>query len=643
MKKIVTVCCFLLCLCFGNGQTQHQKRIENYLESVYQNHTIPGFAAVVVKDKEVLYRSGFGKKYFGNDEAFTPNTLSDIGSLTKSITAMAIMQLVETKKVSLDKPVVDYLPDFGTANKTVSDKITVRMLLNNTAGLQSNPVASYHPSTKALEHLSNDLKTTFLSKEPGSSYEYSNTDFSIAGLLIQHITGMSYEEYVTAHIFKPLGMNSSISNAILNENPSSLKGHHFGLRPIPAKKSDFKKSGEFVPAGSATTSTVSDLGNYLIALLNGGNYKGHQVLSNKSIDELWSPNIDFQGLSEADGGNGKKYHYGLGWMISEIDGRRIIHHGGSTGTMSSFTMIDPKNKTATSLLFNMDLTFIDTHTYLPHYTIANNILHLANGEKTTRFGIPVEEDGTLNDFKLEMDQKESYVGQYQYESGGLNWIDFGLSLDIELTEEKGLKGTASRGNQVVGEFILDFLNPATSVTRNIAQPETIYFTFSGNGVIKGVVWNGRRYKKQGPKQANLKTYVLNNTIELDLPKSWSFDKTCSGFVALHKNEDAKITAWINSGPGCENKVDATSYISNIPSKKIGLKTIQNFSVQRWEAQSFEASNGKIYTHYYTVGTKTPIQLVLESGADKQTKNIKEAMEPLLSSLSSNGNAIRMFQ
>ncbi len=633
MNTVLRISLAVLLLGCFEGQAQIEKRIGGYLKKVYRNHTIPGFAAVVVKEGKIVYKSGFGKKQLGKNADFTHKTVSDIGSLTKSITAVAIMQLVEQNKVSLDTPVVHYLPDFRTANKEMSDRITVRMLLNNTAGLKSNPVPSYHPSTKALEHLLESLKTTFLSREPGTSYEYSNTDFSIAGLLVQRLTGMSYEAYVEENIFAPLQMRSSISNSLALDTSLPLQGHYYGPKPLPSQDRGFVKSGEYVPAGSATQSTVEDLGNYLVALVDGGRFKGKEVLSEESIKDLWQPNISFQGLSKADGGNGKKYQYGLGWMISEIDGRTVVHHGGSTGTMSSFTMIDVVNHTATALLFNLDLTFIDKHQFIPHYTIANNVLHLANEEDISAFGIPITEDETKNNFELDLKEKDKYIGEYHFESGGFAWMSFGLTLNVEITDQKELKSKVLRDNETVSEFYLDFINPSTCVTRNIANPETIRFTFTPKGEIKGLLWNGRLYKRKNEAaMENLHTYTLAKHKRAVLPKNWTFDKTASGFMASNQDSGSKITGWINSRSTGKDTSALETYLGNLQLTKPGLTTRQNFSIHTWEMQSFQTAKGVVLTIFSPITSESQIHLVLESNARNHTKNINDVMIQLLTFL-----------
>jgi len=193
----------------GYGQsTPHS--IDRYLEKVAANHVLPGFSVIVVKDGSVNYVKGFGVENISTKKPFTKSTVVPIGSLTKSFTALAILQLAEKGKLQLDAPVINYLPWFRTSNKPMSDKITIRMLINNTSGLYPGTnTLSFDLSEKAIESFVENLRGTFLTREPGTTYEYSNTGFAVAGLIISRVSGKSYSEYLHENIFKPLGMSSA--------------------------------------------------------------------------------------------------------------------------------------------------------------------------------------------------------------------------------------------------------------------------------------------------------------------------------------------------------------------------------------------------------------------------------------------------
>ena len=617
------VCLFLL----GSplrSFSQVSNKLDHYLEQVFQNHVIPGFSAVVVKDDNIIYKGAYGREQANSTKAFSATTLSAVGSLTKSITSIAIMQLVERGILALDEPVTKYLPEFRTANQKMSDKVTVRMLLNNTAGLKANPSPIMEPSSKALEYLSNSLNSTFLTREPGVSYEYSNTDFSIAGLLISRLTGLDFEDYIAKNIFDPLEMTNTIIGVDNARKGSPISGHYFGLEPLPANSTVFALSGEYVPAGSLTYSTAEDLGNYLIALLANGTFKQKQILTKESIDQLFTPNIHFQGLSKNDGGDGQEYGYGLGWMISTIDGREVIHHGGSTGTMSSFTILDRKNHTAASLLFNLDLTFIDTHKYNPHYTIANNLIHIANGEELSSFGIPVGPDDTLNSFDTVRQQKKKYLGTYSYRQGGLPWMNFGLHLNVSLDSKENLIARAYSANGIVGEFELDLVNPNLAITRNIASPEQLRFYSSAQGKVNTIQWQGRLYEKKKHPLPNRVAYNIEENKTIYLPEDWNLEKTGEGFKASNDSIKATIIGSFTQG---NTFID--TYLEKYQIKNKGLTTIENVSHLSWQKQSFEIERKRVLTLF----SSKKMLLLIDSPSLEHTKIISGVANSIVKDLS----------
>ena len=192
---------------------------------------------------------------------------------------------------------------------------------------------------------------------------------------------------------------------------------------------------------------------------------------------MWEPEIDFVGLMEDAGGDGQKYYYGLGWMGARIDGRKVVHHAGSTGTASSFTMIDVDNGLAVSLLSNVDLTLIDRYQYVFGLGIVNNILHLAMGDPTTDYAIPKIEDPTVNQYELPEKSRYKFIGHYQHKQGGDNFIYYDQP-DMSITSNHDtLIGTIYRQEQMINQFRLDFINPTLAVSRNIAK--SFIYSISG--------------------------------------------------------------------------------------------------------------------------------------------------------------------
>ena len=176
---------------------------------------IPGLALGIVEGDRIAYVRGFGEADdSGND--VTPQTPFIIGSVSKSFTALAVMQLVEANKIELDAPVQRYLPWFRVADEKASAEITVRHLLNHTSGLSTKTGRSFQgdgdTSDTALEQAVRKLDSAELTAPVGSKHQYSTVNYSVLGLIVQTVAGQSYESYVQAKIFDPLRMRNSYTS-----------------------------------------------------------------------------------------------------------------------------------------------------------------------------------------------------------------------------------------------------------------------------------------------------------------------------------------------------------------------------------------------------------------------------------------------
>ncbi len=476
-------------------QWKMQKSVDDYFQEVIDNSQIPGFTVAIVKDEKILFARGYGVETIGAPKLMTSETVCAIGSLTKSFTAAAIMQLEEKGVLDLDQPVVRYLPWFRTANKTESDAITIRMILSNTSGLMAQLTSNAHnDSPGALEAFVRSLQETHLMRAPGTAYQYSNAGFAVAGLIVEKISGMPYAEYIEKHILSPLDMFRSTTDPEDFFEMKSINGHHNGLeQALPA--SPTMPLIAMAPAGSIMRSTARDISNYLIALLNGGRFGNQSILSASSIETMWTPQVSFVGLSVDDGGDGEDYQYGLGWMLSEIDGRKIIHHAGSTGTMSSMTMIEKDERLAVTMLFNLDLTLIDKYKHPTMFSIINNALNTILAVPRSEFGLPRVPDPSLNNYILEEDQKTSYCGNYLMETGGYSWMFNSALIQINQNNAKELEAKAILGNKTIEYFELDFITPVNAVSRNIGLPHNIHFKVSPKGRVLGMSLKGSYFRK----------------------------------------------------------------------------------------------------------------------------------------------------
>lgn len=321
--------------------------IDAYIEQQMRRLNIPGMSLAIVEGDQIVHLRGLGRVRPGS-EAPSPQTPFFIGSTTKSFTALAVMQLVETRKVELDAPVQRYLPWFKVADTQTSAQITVRHLLNQTSSLPLLPswqsLADFDDRPDATEQQARALSTLELARPVGSSFEYSNINYNLLGLIIEAASGESYADYIQNHIFSPLEMNHSHSSKAAAKKDGLAVGHQtwFG---IPIAVPDLPVPIGSLPSGQLISS-AEDMGHYLIAQLNKGRFSGAQILSPDGIAELHRPAVEAISAGVPLG------HYGMGWYIEEQGPTRVIHHTGMVPDFYTYMALLPEQNKGVVLLIN---------------------------------------------------------------------------------------------------------------------------------------------------------------------------------------------------------------------------------------------------------------------------------------------------
>ena len=640
---------FIIILLFASSLTaQNLEKVDQYLQQVFEEGVTPGFAVAIVRNNKIIFKKGYGKEVLGNKKPMRTTSSSAIGSFTKSLTAIAILQLKEAGKLNLDDPIIKHLPWFKTANKSRSDKITIRMCLNNTSGLYGGSSKIDKNNDLAIEQLIRSLENIYLHREPGSSYEYSNVGWSVLGLIISKVSGLSYSDYLQKNIFDPLNMSKTSTDPEQFEDIEVLYGHYYGIgRGIPASRET--NSIEFAPAGSLTRSTVEDLGKLLAALLNDGAYEGQQILSEESIQTMWKPNVAFPGLSIKEGGDGNDWHYGLGWMISKIEGTAYVHHGGSTGTMSSLNMIDPQKKIAITFLSNLDFNFLNNHQYRTDANIVNNIFSILSDQNTSSFGIPIEDDPTINDFELGNFKFEKYIGAYKLSSSKANWIFAGAKLNIEKSNNR-IIGKIYRGNQYLSIFNVDFINESRAVSRNIATPSPIFFKINPMGKVTSVTVFNTTFTKHRTdcKDCYQSHHSKKKNIAFDLPKGWQVTWVKNNFrisnpkyemTYIHGevvNENTIPFDNVSMNDISSASISLARFFPNWTLKKTGKQLTENIGVYFWNEQSLLVEiNEKPHQQliFSTHDHDKSVIAVLTTPLGQLTQFSRELVSPIMESIS----------
>jgi len=317
--------------------------IDNYVQSEMQAMRLPGLALGIVQGDQIAHLRGFGTAD-PSGRAVTPQTPFITASLSKSFTALAIMQLVESGKVDLDAPVQRYLPWFQVADPVASTRITVRHLLNQTSGLPEAAGLTYIYSSdtrdSALEQAVRAAHTVELTYPPGQTAQYCNLNYSILGLIVQTVSGETYEQYMQQHILAPLKMNNSFGSPDDAQRHGLATGYQFWFGRPAATRFIYNRAN--VPAGYISSS-AEDMAHYLIAQLNDGRYEHEPILSAAGVAELHRPAIPL---------NGANQFYGLGWKIEDDNGVRTVGHSGDLLDVHADMILAPESHWGIVVLVN---------------------------------------------------------------------------------------------------------------------------------------------------------------------------------------------------------------------------------------------------------------------------------------------------
>jgi CubicO group peptidase (beta-lactamase class C family) len=331
--------------------------IDAHIQQMMQELNVPGVALGIVQEDEIAYLRGYGIADASGREV-TPQTPFLLASLSKSFTALAIMQLVEAGQIDLDAPVQQYLPYFRAADASASARITVRQLLYHTSGLSeytgAETLYSRDMSEDALENDVRRLSGVALASEPGEAFNYSNTNYTIAGLIVQTVSGQPYADYVQEHIFEPLDMRHTFMTMNLGDVRTDGMTDSFTQFFGRALPYAYPLSGAGVPA-AGIISCAEDLTHYVIAHLNEGRYGDAQLISPEGLATLHQPGSQMDEIND----------YAMGWMVDPLYSDAVaeqfnresplaIEHDGAWVGFRTFIILVPEEDLGIIALTNTD-------------------------------------------------------------------------------------------------------------------------------------------------------------------------------------------------------------------------------------------------------------------------------------------------
>ncbi len=316
-------------------------KVESLIKSTMISSGMPGLSVAIVHGDQTIYQSGFG---FANLEAgtkITANTLFQIGSNSKAFTALAVLQLQQEGLLSVTDPITKYIPWLKFYYKGVEAQVTVQQFLHHTSGVSANTIASIPQLSgpQALEQTVRILAGTELAHRPGERYEYATIGYDVLGLLIEKITGGSYEDYMQQNILQPL--NLANTKMYQNNIQPDIYATGYKLRFLAPAAYQAPEYGGNKPAGYILSS-AGDMAKWLKIQMDSVDTGFNGSL----IQESHAPNTSAAPF-------GKEMYYANGWIVYDNHGTEIFHSG-SNPNFSSYIAFRPSEKIGVAVLCNIN-------------------------------------------------------------------------------------------------------------------------------------------------------------------------------------------------------------------------------------------------------------------------------------------------
>jgi CubicO group peptidase (beta-lactamase class C family) len=312
---------------------------------------IPSVAIALIAGDRVIWSSAYGQSNLWARTPAVPSTVYLIGSTFKAMATVALLQQMEQGKFKLDDRVSDYLTEFKIQNEDPQRPVTFRHLLTHTSGLPADfggvPVWGDTAPPTLNEYLGKSLK---VAKPTMTSVVYSNQAYTLIGYLVQKFSGVPFKQYIQERIFAPLEMTSTAFE------PRPEMEERLSIPYVVDEKSGSQVGATRVkaavwPAG-LVYGTVLNQANWLIANLNGGVFKGKRIISEQTLEQMFTRQYDqFKGPVEGLWGN-ETAGFGLTWWVQTRDGDRYFAHSGSVAGYTAFLLGNRDRKLGFAILTN---------------------------------------------------------------------------------------------------------------------------------------------------------------------------------------------------------------------------------------------------------------------------------------------------
>lgn len=327
---------------------------EQTIEKLRKDYNVAGMSVAVIRDGEVEWAEGYGLRNVEQNLPMTSDTVMPIGSITKTFTSLALGMLVDEGKLDWDRPVIGYIPSLRLSSGILTENVTARDLMCHRTGIPKYDLQAIYCVPEDEEKMIRSFEYLETNAAFRTKLQYSNQMVSLAGYLVEVLSGQPYKEFVRERIFKPLGMTSTdFEVESLSRFEDTSKGYVFGngmfIEP------PYMHLGVFAPSG-AIVSNVADMSKYALFQLGDGTWNGQRLISESVLKETHTPQVigtpyfwEFEEFQSTE--------YGLGWFTDVYRGVKMINHGGNTNGFSAQMTLIPSRKFAVVALSNATSSF----------------------------------------------------------------------------------------------------------------------------------------------------------------------------------------------------------------------------------------------------------------------------------------------
>jgi CubicO group peptidase (beta-lactamase class C family) len=348
----------LLLLAFAGRATaaDDTAAFDALVEEAMRTWHVPGVAIAIVRGGDVIYLKGHGVRDVASGEPVTADTVFPLASCSKAFTTAALAILVDEGKLGWDDPVRKHVSFFHLADPLADKDVRIRDLLCHRTGVGSHDLLWYHAPWSPEETVRR-VALLPLDKPFRTAFQYQSTMFTAAGFAVRSASGAKWEDFVRTRLLEPLGMQSTVlTSTAAARNPDRATGYEPGehgdpvsVPPYPLERPD---------AAGSVYSTARDLARWLNFHVNSGKIRDKQIVSENSLEETHRPQmvIPFVGLDRATHPDTVQMSYGMGWVIQDYRGRRLVSHAGIIDGFRCHLTLVPDEKIGIAILANLHRT-----------------------------------------------------------------------------------------------------------------------------------------------------------------------------------------------------------------------------------------------------------------------------------------------